>query len=208
VTDKPKHVRGVAVRDRFIDVATDLFYANGVRAVGIDEIVRQTGMAKASLYRWFPTKDDLILAVLQRRDDNFWAVWDHTAATHPEPKDELDAQLMWMQGLATSENYRGCAFLNAAAEFDDTEPHAIRIRTRCRHHEDELHRRLRALTSRLDVTDGEELADRLHVLIVGCFSIAGLYPGGGSAAKLRSFGRDLIAATQERECGRLSSCPR
>ncbi|QRY48054.1 TetR/AcrR family transcriptional regulator [Mycolicibacterium boenickei] len=192
MTDKPKQVRGVAVRERFVDVATALFYTHGVRAVGIDEIVRQTGMAKASLYRWFPTKDDLILAVLERRDENFWAAWDHTAAAHPDPRNELDAQIAWIQDLATSENYRGCAFLNTAAEFDDTEHHAIR--TRCLQHEEELHRRLRGLTSRLKVNNSDELADRLHIVIVGSLSVAGLYPKGSPASRLRSLVDDLLAA--------------
>lgn len=192
MTDKPKQVRGVAVRERFVDVATALFYTHGVRAVGIDEIVRQTGMAKASLYRWFPTKDDLVLAVLERRDENFWAAWDHTAATHPDPSDELDAQVTWIQDMATSENYRGCAFLNTAAEFDNTENQATRAR--CLQHEQELQRRLRGLTDRLNIADGEELADRLHVVIVGSLGVAGLFPDGGPASHLRSLARDLITA--------------
>lgn len=196
MTDKPKQVRGTAVRERFVDIATALFYANGVHAVGIDEIVRQTGMAKASLYRWFPTKEDLILAVLDRRDENFWAAWDYTASTHPHPKDELDAQIAWIQDMATSENYRGCAFLNTAAEFEDTEHHAIR--TRCLQHEEELRGRLRGLTARLNVKNDEQLADRLHIVIVGSLSIAGLYPNGGPASQLRSLTHDLIAAATSR----------
>lgn len=188
-----KQVRGAALREMLVDIAAELFYTNSVRAVGVDEVVRRAGVAKASLYRWFPSKEDLVLAVLQRRDDNFWTQWDDTAARHPDPRDQLDAQLTWLQDLATHRDYRGCAFVNTAAEFDGEE--AATIRQRCLGHEEELRRRLRALTGRLGTPNSDRLADRLHVAIVGALAVGGLYPANGPAGELRALAADLVAAT-------------
>lgn len=186
-----KQVRGAALAEKLVGVAADLFYVNGVRAVGVDEVVRRAGVAKASLYRWFPTKDDLILAVLQRRDDEFWARWDAAAAaTGDDPREELDAQLTWIEQLASRPDYRGCAFVNTAAEFDRAE--SEHIRTRCRDHEVELRRRLRALIARLDIADSDRVADQLHVAVVGTLALGGLGPGGGSTTELRSIAAALV----------------
>ncbi|WP_051133620.1 TetR/AcrR family transcriptional regulator [Nocardia paucivorans] len=191
MSDKPKQLRGAAVRDKLVGTAAELFYNHGVHAIGVDEVVRQAGMAKASLYRWFPTKNDLVLAVLARRDNNFWARWDETAARHADARAELDAQLTWIQEVATRADYRGCAFVNTAAEFGNTE--SEQIRQRCLEHERELARRLRALTARLDIPDHERLADQLHLAIVGAFAVGGIYPSGGPAVQLTALAHDLIS---------------
>jgi len=193
VTGKPKQLRGAAAREKLVDVAAELFYTNGVRATGVDEVVRRSGMAKASLYRWFPNKDDLILAVLDKRDEVFWAAWDETARRHPGPREELDAQLARIQQLATRDGYRGCAFVNTAAEFDVGQ---AAIRARCLRHEEELRRRLRALTARLEVADSERLADQLHVAIVGAFAVGGVYPTGGPAHHLLDLAAVLLRAAE------------
>ncbi|RMI30135.1 TetR/AcrR family transcriptional regulator [Nocardia stercoris] len=190
MSDKPKQLRGIAVRDKLVGIATQLFYDNGVRAVGVDEVVRRSGMAKASLYRWFPTKDDLVLAVLQQRDEDFWAAWERTAQRCTDARAELDAHLDWVQELATREGYRGCAFVNTAAEFGGAQ--SDRIRERCAEHERELACRLRALTARLGVGDHDRLADELHLAIVGAFAVGGIYPSGGPAIRLRALAEDLI----------------
>ena len=67
------------VRDRILDTASRLFYERGVRAVGVDLVVLEAAVAKTSLYRYFPTKDDLIVAFLEREDVDFWAQWDGVA---------------------------------------------------------------------------------------------------------------------------------
>ncbi|MGV9661956.1 TetR/AcrR family transcriptional regulator [Nocardia niigatensis] len=199
MSESPKQLRGAAVREKLVDIAVELFYDNGVRAVGVDEVVRRAGMAKASLYRWFPSKDDLVLAVLQRRDDSFWAKWDTTAAEHSEPADELHAQLTWIQNLATRDGYRGCAFVNTAAEFDSATTGAIR--QRCLEHEEELRRRLHALTARLGRTDSDQLADQLHIAIVGTFAVGGLYSTGGPANQLRALADRLLASSTPSTAG-------
>src|SRR6267154_1917812 len=74
-TEKP-------ARERIFDVAKDLFYRQGIRAVGVETIVAEAGATKMSLYRTFPSKDDLVVAYQKDRDARCWAWWDRTVAAH------------------------------------------------------------------------------------------------------------------------------
>lgn len=65
-----------SVRDRILNTARDLFYKEGARAVGVDTVVARSGVAKTSLYRWFPSKDALIVAVLEQERQDRWTGWD------------------------------------------------------------------------------------------------------------------------------------
>src|SRR3954469_18328712 len=70
-------------RDRVLETAAELFYRDGIRAVGVDTIITRSGVAKMSLYRNFPSKDDLIVAFLQVRNRLYWDRWDNIMASHP-----------------------------------------------------------------------------------------------------------------------------
>src|SRR5580704_6539094 len=91
------HGNSDEVRDRILRTASTLFYQRGVRAVGVDLVVEEAGVAKTSLYRHFRTKDDLIAAFLQREDEDFWKCWDNTTRRHHSNAEaELEAQLKWI----------------------------------------------------------------------------------------------------------------
>src|SRR6516162_4976558 len=75
---------GTEVRDKILATASDLFYKQGIRAVGVDLVVEQAGVAKTSLYRHFRTKDDLVVAFLAREDADFWDTWDRAAEGHED----------------------------------------------------------------------------------------------------------------------------
>jgi AcrR family transcriptional regulator len=117
---------GPATRKRILDVATELFYANGLRSVSADRIVAQVGITKVTFYRHFPTKEDLIVAYLERR-----AEWERAAvasARAAAPGKPGDALRMIVDGIgqeSCSPGFRGCPFINAAAEYADPE-HPIR----------------------------------------------------------------------------------
>src|SRR5246127_3761763 len=106
------------VRDRILATASDLFYQHGIRAVGVDFVVEKAGVAKTSLYRHFGTKDDLVVAFLQRMDQEFWQTWETVTAQHADDaRAELHAQLAWIGERASQPDYRGCPQINIAAEF-------------------------------------------------------------------------------------------
>ncbi|GAB3830769.1 TetR/AcrR family transcriptional regulator [Dactylosporangium cerinum] len=115
-------------RDRLLDTAERLFYAEGIRSVGVDRIVAESGVGRASMYRHFPGKDDLVVAVLRRRDQD-WRDWlretvDRIAGPVPHGRD--DRPLAVFDALAerfARADFRGCAFINTIVETAD--PHSV-----------------------------------------------------------------------------------
>ncbi|QWZ07692.1 TetR/AcrR family transcriptional regulator [Nocardioides panacis] len=106
-----------AARQRILDTAFRLFYARGLRAVGVDTIIAESGVAKATFYKHFPAKDDLVLAYLDRVD-GVWTGQLHEAAAQagPAARDQLVGLFDALSSSCRRDGYRGCAFLNAAAE--------------------------------------------------------------------------------------------
>jgi len=112
--------RDLPPRERLIDTADRLFYRDGIRAVGIDRIIAEAGVAKATLYTHFPSKDDLIVAVLRHREERVLAFFATPTAQHGRRRKEplrafFDALKTWFE----SPGFRGCAFQNAAVELAD-----------------------------------------------------------------------------------------
>ena len=107
----------LSARERILDTAFRLFYAHGIRAVGVDRIIAESGVAKATFDKWFPAKDDLLLAYLARVD-RVWSgqLHDAAAAAGPDPADQLIGLFGALGTACRRDGYRGCAFLNAAAE--------------------------------------------------------------------------------------------
>lgn len=106
-----------SARQRILDTAGRLFYARGLRAVGVDTIIAESGVAKATFYRHFPAKDDLVLAYLDRVD-GIWSgrLRSAAAAAGDDPAAQLVGLFDALASACRREDYRGCAFLNAAAE--------------------------------------------------------------------------------------------
>ncbi|QPF75014.1 TetR/AcrR family transcriptional regulator [Roseateles sp. DAIF2] len=161
------------LRERILDTASRLFYERGVRAVGVDLVVQEAVIAKTSLYRYFPTKDDLIVAFLEREDQEFWALWDSVAEAHAEdPAGELAAHLRWIGARLARANYRGCPQINVAAEFAEQDHPARRVAQR---HMLALRGRLQDIARRLEgVRQPDRLAAQLAVLVNGAFVSSGL----------------------------------
>jgi len=114
-----------AVRERILETASDLFYRQGIQAVGIDAIIDGAEVARMSFYRHFGSKEGLVLAFLAERDTQFRA-WLDTWVRRLAP-DPADRPLAVFDALAlrfAPEGYRGCAFLNAMAETADRD-HAV-----------------------------------------------------------------------------------
>src|SRR5262245_52040153 len=109
-----------AARQRLLETADRLFYQEGFRAVGIDRIIAEAGVAKMSLYKHFPSKDDLILAVLQYREEGVLQFFRAAMERHgKKPKKPLRAFFAALKDLFESPGFRGCCFQNAAVELAD-----------------------------------------------------------------------------------------
>ena len=107
-------------RQRILETADRLFYRDGIRAVGIDRIIAEAGVAKMSLYKHFPSKDDLILAVLQHREQNVLEFFRSAMKRHgKKTKTPLRAFFAALKDFFESPGFRGCPFQNAAVELAD-----------------------------------------------------------------------------------------
>jgi len=191
----PPH-SAVDVRERILETASALFYRRGVRAVGVDLVVEEAGVAKTSLYRHFRTKDDLIAAFLHREDEDFWKRWDNTTQRHhSDAEAELEAQLKWIGERVSRSDYRGCPQLNVAAEFPDLDHPARAVATA---HKRELRRRLRDLAGRLRAKRPDELAAQLSLLINGAFVSSQMFSGDEATPILLATSRALIASARAR----------
>lgn len=104
-------------RRRLLDTATRLFYSEGIRAVGIDRIIAEAGVAKATFYKHFPSKDDLVLAYIEEQDQ----LGREAVAALPKgtPRQMIGNILGRISTASGAGDYRGCPFLNAAAEYPD-----------------------------------------------------------------------------------------
>jgi AcrR family transcriptional regulator len=184
-----------SVRDRILNTARELFYREGVRAVGVDTVVAQSGVAKTSLYRWFPSKDALIAAVIEAEARDRWAGWDYTAERSPDDaREQLRAQLAGIAKFVSSPRYRGCPFMNVTVEFaDDQHP----ARLVAREVMEELRRRVRALIDKVGVRDPAIVTDQIVMLVDGAFSGAQVFGKQGPQHLLVGAADALIDAQKK-----------
>lgn len=189
-----KSARGRA-GERVFEVASDLFRRESIRAVGVETIVKKAGVAKISLYRSFESKDDLIVAYLNRVNTTYWAKVDAYLAKHdPAPRSQLKAYMAYIAGAAMKPGYRGCPFINYSAEFPDPSHPGHRVAESNRI---EMRRRLLVWAKAMKAAHPVKLADSLLLLIDGAYASSQLLGGPqGPAAALRWAADALIAGAQ------------
>lgn len=185
------------VRERILATASDLFYREGARAVGVDLVVERAGVAKTSLYRHFGTKDELIAAFLTREDEQFWQQWESVAERNrADAQAELDAHMHWIGERLGRQNYRGCPQLNVAAEFPDAD-HPARVIAAS--HKQELRRRLKGIVDRLGVPRPDDLAAQLLLLVNGAFVSSHVIAADEAVPVLLAASHALVAAARARK---------
>jgi AcrR family transcriptional regulator len=120
--------RPSAARRRILETADRLFYAHGIRAIGVDRIVAEAQVTRVTFYRHFPGKEDLVEAYLRARADAQRTGIDAMrAANADDPRAVLDAIAHGVADECTVEGFRGCEFINAAAEYADDSAAARRL---------------------------------------------------------------------------------
>lgn len=157
-------------RDRLLATADRLFYADGIRAVGIDRVIAEAGVAKATLYAHFPSKDDLILAVLHHRESAVVAFFAEATARHRKrTKDPLRAFFAALREWFASPGFRGCAFQNAAVELADPDHPGTAF---VRGHKKRFHETLAGLVREAVGPAGEAVTPAVAVLVEGAIVTA------------------------------------
>lgn len=180
-----------SARQRILDTAAALFYAHGFHAVGVDLIIERAGVAKATLYRHFQSKDDLIVAWLERADEQFWSWLDGEVETDGTPTARLVRLYVAVEELATSPTCLGCAFQVTAAEFPEPghPAHGIALA-----HKESVRTRLRSLAADAGAADPDTLGDALLLLMDGAFAAARMYGPSSPASHVAHASQTLIAA--------------
>ncbi|HUB97261.1 MAG TPA: TetR/AcrR family transcriptional regulator [Stellaceae bacterium] len=180
-------------RDRILRAARDLFYRNGIHAVGVDAIAEAAGTNKMTLYRHFRSKDELVAECLKDRGRELEAAWLAIEAAHGgDPRGQLLAWLDWLAEFKLEfAGTRGCAFLNAAVELPDPTHPARRVieSIKSLHHT-----KLVALCRAAGLRDPELLADELFLLGEGARVSVQSVGVDGPAARLAEMFQRLVTA--------------
>jgi AcrR family transcriptional regulator len=178
----------VSARERILATASELFYREGIRAIGVDTVVERSGVSKTTLYRLFESKDALIAAFAAEQDRLFWARWDQIEAQRADdPRALLEALLSWIAERIGRPAYRGCPFFNLATEFpDDNHPG----RVIARNNKEEMRARLATIVARLGARDPARVASQIALIVNGAY-VTGLM---AEPADLRG---DLIDAAMK-----------
>ena len=151
-------------RERIVNTAFPLFYAYGPRGVGVDTVIAESGVAKATFYRHFPRKDDLVLAYLDQVDRTWFGQLRAAArAAGEDPRAQLVGMFDALASACRRQGYHGCAFINTAAES----PTGGDVHARTVEHKQVVRAWITDLARRARAADPDLLARQLSVLIDG-----------------------------------------
>ncbi|MCX4746686.1 TetR/AcrR family transcriptional regulator [Kitasatospora sp. NBC_01287] len=176
-------------RERLLRGAEELFYAEGIQAVGVERLLAVTGVGRASFYRHFAGKDELVHAVLKRRDAHWYAWLEQAVAAHGGgPLAVFDA----LAESAESETFRGCAFINAMAEAADPRGEIVRL---ANEHKGRVTAFLDRLIEAAGHPEHRALAEQFVLLMDGATVTAMRSPGGAAARRARGIAERLLAGT-------------
>jgi AcrR family transcriptional regulator len=177
-------------RERLLDAATELFYAEGVQSVGIDRVIAQAGVAKASLYSTFGSKEGLVRAYLDRRHEILIGRLRQAVAEVEDPVDKMLAVLTAQASQFDRSDFRGCAFVAAAAEA----PAEGQIAEATAKYRNEVRNLFAELATEAGIADPEQLADQLRLIYDGGSLAANLDHNPAIAASAQAAARTLIEA--------------
>lgn len=166
--------------DRILNVATELFYKQGYRATGINEIIEKSGVAKATFYNHFPSKDELCGASLNWLRTNEINYVENAIATAKGPLDRFMSVLTSLAPWAEGTKFRGCAFMNISAEIPDPTNPLRKVGTRLY---DEIRKRVETLAKELIDSnkkkyghlDTNALANDYMIAFAGAVALAEIY---------------------------------
>ncbi|MGV9974276.1 TetR/AcrR family transcriptional regulator [Nocardia beijingensis] len=177
-------------KQRLLTTAEELFYAEGIRAVGLDRLLQASGVGRASFYRHFASKDDLVVAVLEDRDRR-WLDWlresvEQTGDPAARPLAVFDA----LAQRFARKDFRGCAFINTMVEVADRESAAHQVADR---HKRRVIEYLDELLTDAGRSDADELAAELALLVDGAIVTAVREGTPEAASRARAIAERLLA---------------
>jgi AcrR family transcriptional regulator len=181
--------RPAPARDRILDTSYELFSRRGVRAVGVDELIERAGVAKATLYRHFPSKDDLVVAFLERREERWTIGWVETEARRrgSSPEEQLLAIFDAFDEWFRRDDFEACSFINVLLELGPQ--HAAGSASV--QHLENIRSIVRGLAEEAGLREPDSFARSWHILMKG--SIIAAAEGDVEAAqRAQTMARRLI----------------
>lgn len=156
-------------REKILSSAEQLIYQNGIHATGMDLLVKTSGVARKSIYRYFATKDDVAAAALNERDER-WMHWFRTESDKGDtPQDRILNMFTVLRSWFESEGFRGCAFINTAGEVGDPDDPVRQI---AKLHKQKLLDYTLELTEQLNIEQPAALARQLLILMEGAITMS------------------------------------
>ena len=165
-------MKKLGVRDRIVETASDLFYHNGYNQTGINQIIAEAGVAKASMYQHFRSKEDIAVAYLQRRHANWIADLQDFVSPKKTSREKLIASFDYLDGWLNSVNYRGCGWQNIITDLPDDHD---KIRNQAVLHKNDVrvwvHKLLKE-EGELTDNQAEQLGDEIIILLEGAIILS------------------------------------
>lgn len=176
-------------REKILATAEQLIYQNGIQATGMDLLVKTSGVARKSIYRYFATKDDVAAAALNARDVR-WMGWFRTESDKADtPQARILNMFDVLKGWFESDGFRGCAFINTAGEIGDPQDP---IRQIAMLHKQKLLDYTLGLCEQLGIADPQVLAKQLLILIDGAITVARVMGDYSTAESARAVAQSML----------------
>ncbi|MFD5248398.1 TetR/AcrR family transcriptional regulator [Amycolatopsis sp. NPDC058340] len=181
VTDEQNRVD----REALLDAAEKLFYENGIQAVGMDQVRAASGLSLKRIYRFFEAKEDLVVAMLKRRDQR----WRGSLAAHveqvQEPRERVLSIFDWLADWFAEPGFRGCAWINAHGEFGSSSPAVLaEVRTHKQAFHEQIENWVRAI--------GRPVTEPVYLLAEGAIVTAGISGDPAPARQAREAVKALL----------------
>jgi AcrR family transcriptional regulator len=177
--------------ERILATADQLFYTQGIRAVGVDTIAAEAGVSKRTLYNHYPSKDALIAAYLTAR-------FKQIAPSDAPAREQILGVFDRLERVFRSTGFRGCPFVNAVAELGDPKHAASGIAIQFK---EQRRQWFRALLKRLGVKDADTLSIQLQILVDGAIATALVRGDPAAARAARSAAEVLLKSAGVQKIG-------
>lgn len=185
-------MRPTPAKDALLEAACQLFYTQGIRGTSVEAILERAGVARQSLYQHFESKDGLVAAFLNVRDER-WCGWmnDFVAAASNDPLQRVYALYDFLADWFSQSDFSGCAFINTAAEYSNPE-HPFHLLAS--HHKARVLGDIERLCRDAALPDPKALARQLALLMEGAIVTEQVSPGSNAAAEAKAIARILVQA--------------
>jgi AcrR family transcriptional regulator len=176
------------LKDKILDTATDLFQTRGINSTGVDTIVAVAGTTKMTLYKYFNTKEELILEVLKKSQQDFQD-WLDDKLNSKKPTDKIQQLFDFIEEWVTSPNFIGMGFIKASAEFPNEENPIHQLSSK---QSREFRQYIAKLAAEANIKDTDGLALQLSLLFEGAVQAEQMKRGSGAIKYAKKAAKILI----------------